>query len=114
MVFECVGLDYLNLICRHILFIYQYLKNRGVLLFCKPVLLSCLLLVLVKQLSKTITKLLPLPHCYNVKKLFSSHAELQGVQFDNDLKFVLFDISNIYTNIPTNELTDVIQHHTHT
>ena len=36
--------------------------------------------------------------------------DLQGIQFDNVLKFVLFDISNMYTNIPTNDLTGVIQH----
>ena len=36
--------------------------------------------------------------------------DLQEIQFDNDLKFVSFVISNMYTNIPTNEITDVIQH----
>ena len=36
--------------------------------------------------------------------------DLQVIQFDNDIKFVSFDISNMYTNIPTNEITDIIQH----
>ena len=35
---------------------------------------------------------------------------LQGIQFDNYLKFVLFGISNMYINITTNDLIDIIQH----
>ena len=34
--------------------------------------------------------------------------DLQGILSDNNLKFVSFDISNVYTNIPTNDLTDII------
>jgi hypothetical protein len=36
--------------------------------------------------------------------------DLQEIQFDNDSKFVSFDNSNIYTNMPTNKLTKIIQH----
>ena len=36
--------------------------------------------------------------------------DLQEIQFDKVFKFVSSDISNMYTNIPTNELTNIIQH----
>ena len=36
--------------------------------------------------------------------------DLQEIQFDNNLKLISFDISNMYTNIPTNELTKLIQY----
>jgi hypothetical protein len=35
--------------------------------------------------------------------------DLNEISFDNELKFVLFDISNMYTNISTDELTEIIE-----
>ena len=35
--------------------------------------------------------------------------DLNEIPFDNELKFVSFDISNMYTNIPTNELIEIIE-----
>ena len=46
----------------------------------------------------------------NVKNSIHLMHELQEILFDNDLKLVSFDISNMYTNIPTNELTKLIQY----
>jgi hypothetical protein len=35
--------------------------------------------------------------------------ELKEIPFESGLKFVSFDIANMYTNIPTNELIGIIE-----
>ena len=35
--------------------------------------------------------------------------DLNEIPFDKELKFVSFDVSNMYTNIPTNELIEIIE-----
>ena len=65
---------------------------------------------LAKHLFKTITTLLALPYRYNIKNSIHLMHDLQEILFDNDLKLISFDIFNMYTNIPTNELTKLIQY----
>ena len=36
--------------------------------------------------------------------------DLQRIQFEDDLKLISFDISDMYINITTNELTNIIHH----
>jgi hypothetical protein len=35
--------------------------------------------------------------------------DLKEIPFEEDLKFASFDISYMYTNIPTNELSEIIE-----
>ena len=36
--------------------------------------------------------------------------DLMDIPYKNDIKFASFYITNMYTNIPTNNLTDIIHH----
>ena len=36
--------------------------------------------------------------------------DLNNIPFNNELKLASFDISNMYTNIPTQQLPDIITH----
>ena len=58
------------------------------------------------MLSKKLEIYTPLPYTFNVKN--TVHKWLLEIPYDQDLKFASFDISNMYSNIPTNELIKVI------
>ena len=36
--------------------------------------------------------------------------DLHNIPFNNELKVASFDISNMYTNVPTQQLPDIITH----
>ena len=64
---------------------------------------------LAKQLVKTLETHIPLTHIFNVKNSVHLMNDLNEIPFDKELKFVSFDVSNMYTNIPTNELIEIIE-----
>jgi hypothetical protein len=53
---------------------------------------------------------IPLPFTYNVKNSVQLVDEVKSIPYNPNLRFASFDISNMYTNIPTNQLPDIIKH----
>jgi hypothetical protein len=50
----------------------------------------------------------PLPCAFNVKSTAQLINDLTDIPYDHNLRLTSFDITNMYTNIPTNELLDII------
>ena len=65
---------------------------------------------LAKKLTKGINNLIPLPYTFNIKNSIQLMNDLMDIPSKNDLKFATFDITNMYTNIPTLELTNIINY----
>ena len=62
---------------------------------------------LAKMVSKKKLEIYtPLPYTFNVKN--TVHKRLLEIPYDQVLKFASFDITNMYSNIPTNELIKII------
>ena len=59
---------------------------------------------------KDINKLIPLPYTYNFKTSTQLMHGLMDISYTNDIKFASFDITNMYTNIPTQDLIDIVNH----
>jgi hypothetical protein len=61
--------------------------------------------------DKNQIKIIPLPYTYifNIKNSIKLMEELLDIPFDEDLKFVLFDIKNRYSNIPIHKLPKIIE-----
>jgi len=61
-----------------------------------------------KMLVKLLAKHTPLPYTFNV--INSTHLinNLFNIPYDHNLRLASFDISNMYTNIPTHELLSII------
>ena len=62
-----------------------------------------------KKHAKDIHKYVPFPFVFNIKNSTQLMKAVLDIPYDTDLKFVSFDITNMYTNIPTNELPDIIR-----
>jgi hypothetical protein len=63
---------------------------------------------LAKKLVKVITTYIPLPFAYNVKNSIHLMNDLSDIPWEPDLCLASFDISNMYTNIPTDRLSSII------
>jgi hypothetical protein len=61
---------------------------------------------LVKMLAKKLQIYLPLPYAFNVNH--SVQLGLLEIPFYPNLQFVSFDITNMYSNVPTNDLINII------
>lgn len=61
------------------------------------------------MLVKNLETFIPLPYTVNVKNSIQLLNDLRDMPFDKDLQFVSFDITNMYTNIPTAELIKIIE-----
>ena len=64
---------------------------------------------LAKKLAKDLHKYTPLPYVFNIKNSTHLMKDLLDTPYDANLKLASFDITNMYTNIPTNELPNIIQ-----
>jgi hypothetical protein len=62
-----------------------------------------------RKLTKNHEIFIPLPYIFNVKDTIQLMNEVRHISFEKELKFVSFDITNMYTNIPTNELIETIE-----
>jgi hypothetical protein len=51
-----------------------------------------------------LTSYIPLPFTYNVKSTIQLMNELMDIPYDPNIKSASFDISNMYSNIPTKDL----------
>jgi hypothetical protein len=65
------------------------------------------------KLAKTFTQLLqlhiPLPYAFNVKNSAHLINDIAGNPHDPNLRMASLDINNMYTNIPTNDLIQIIE-----
>jgi hypothetical protein len=64
---------------------------------------------IAKKFSQHISTYLPLPFAFNVKNSQHLITDLGEVQLNSDSNMVSFDITNMYTNIPTDVLPHIIQ-----
>jgi hypothetical protein len=63
---------------------------------------------LARVLARNLEMFIPLPNTFNVKNSIQPMNDHRDIPFDKDLKFVSFDIKNMYYNIPITELIKII------
>jgi predicted nucleotidyltransferase len=63
---------------------------------------------LPRKLVQLLTTHLPLPCAYNIKNSLHLIRDLCEIPWNQDLCMASFDISNMYTNIHTDQLADII------
>jgi len=63
---------------------------------------------LAKMLVKVLSSHTPLPFTYNVKNTVQLMDDLLKIPQGHLMKFASFDISNMYSNIPTGELIAIV------
>jgi hypothetical protein len=63
---------------------------------------------IAKALTKILSIHIPLPYAYNVKNSRQLIKDLQDIKYNRDLRLASFDITNMYTNIPTKNLLGII------
>jgi hypothetical protein len=51
---------------------------------------------------------IPLRYAYNVKSSTQLINDMQEIKYNRNLRLASFDVTNMYTNIPTNELLGLI------
>jgi len=64
---------------------------------------------LEKPLTKIFQAYIPLPYAFNVKNAVQVIDDLVDIPYNQKQKLASFDISNMYTNIPTEELITIIK-----
>jgi hypothetical protein len=64
---------------------------------------------LAKLLTKILQTYIPLPYSFNVKNTVQLIDDLTDIPYSQNLRLASFDISNMYTNIPTDELIKIIK-----
>lgn len=63
---------------------------------------------LARMLARNIEMFIPLPYTLKVKNCIQLTNDHRDIPFDNDLKFVSFDITNMYYNSHRTELIKII------
>jgi len=63
---------------------------------------------LAKLFAKNLQTYLPLPYAFNVKNSVQLIDDLLKIPFDPNLQFISFDIMNMYSNVQTEDLTNII------
>jgi hypothetical protein len=63
---------------------------------------------LAKQLTETLHNYLKLPYTYNVCNSNHLMTELKTIELDSNIRMCSFDIENTYTNIPRNDIINII------
>jgi hypothetical protein len=64
---------------------------------------------LARSLVKKLQTNVPLPYAFNIKNTIQLINDLKNIPFDQNLRLASFDISNMHTNIPTEELLTIIE-----
>jgi hypothetical protein len=62
-----------------------------------------------KLLTKKLQQYLPLPYAFNVQNTAQLIKDLEEIPVNDNTRLVSFDITNMYTNVPTDELADIIK-----
>jgi hypothetical protein len=63
---------------------------------------------LAKLLAKKLQLYLPLPYAFNVQNSAQLIKDLDEIPVDDNIRLISFDITNMYTNVPTDELAGII------
>jgi hypothetical protein len=63
---------------------------------------------LAKILTKKLESYIPLPYTFNVNNTVQLLNDLIDIPYDSSIKFASFDITNMYSSIPTKELLRII------
>jgi hypothetical protein len=61
-----------------------------------------------KKICERYKKYIPLPNTFNLKNTIQLSNDLSDIPYDSDIKLASFDITNMYTNIPTDEFPSII------
>jgi len=64
---------------------------------------------LAKMLTKKLQMYVSLPYTFNIKNSVQLIEELLCIPFNPNLQFVSFDITNMYSNVPTSDLIHIIE-----
>ena len=64
---------------------------------------------LARMLARNLEMFIPLPYIFKIKNTIQLMNNLLDIQFDQDLKFISFDITNMYSNIPITKLIKIIE-----
>ena len=64
---------------------------------------------LAKKLSNILETYVPLPYVYNVQNSIHLMKDISDIPVTPGLKLASLDISDIYSNVPTNELENIVQ-----
>jgi hypothetical protein len=64
---------------------------------------------LAKMLTKKLQMHIPLPFTFNIKNSIQLMDEILSIPFDPDIQFVSFNITNMYSNVPTSDLIHIIE-----
>jgi hypothetical protein len=62
---------------------------------------------LAKHLNTILNKILQLPNAYNVQNTSTLAHSLKLIEINNDIQICSFDIENMHTNVPINELLNL-------
>jgi hypothetical protein len=52
---------------------------------------------------------IPLPNTFNVRNSTHLITDLKEIPVDSDLRFASFDITDMYSNVPTTDLIKIIE-----
>ena len=63
---------------------------------------------LARKITKDLQKHIHLPNSFDVKNTVQLTHDITDIPYDSNIKLASFDITNMYTNIPTNELANII------
>jgi hypothetical protein len=63
---------------------------------------------IAKLLVKKLSQYIPLPNTFNVKNTAHLIQDLAEITYDPDIQFASFGITNMYTNIPLDDLISII------
>jgi Ca2+-binding EF-hand superfamily protein len=64
---------------------------------------------IAKHLSTILTDILQLPNSFNVQNTSTLAHSLNLIKINNDTQMCSFDIENMYTSIPINELLNIAE-----
>jgi len=64
---------------------------------------------LAKPISKLLKLYIPLPNAFNVKNSMQLMKDLEDIPIDKNTRLASFDTANMYSNVPTYELTNIIK-----
>jgi hypothetical protein len=66
-----------------------------------------------KTNRKAKTKLhtyIPLPYAFNVENTVQLMKDLRAIPYDRNMRFAFIDLTNMYSNVPTNELMAIVEY----
>jgi hypothetical protein len=65
---------------------------------------------LAKHLAKILQQTLQLPYTYNISNTVHLTNDLNNIPINTNTRMCSFDIKNMFTNIPTAQVNEIIKH----